>query len=174
MLILPKKSETDIEYSESDEDHTLEYYSGEDCIILQVYKEAPAFFCLWSPIDGPYTAFHRIMPLGLVPRENAAGVVESKGIAHEMNNRKEAFNKVLELGLENIEYFRLGPTDDCFVIQPSPVGEKFCCGMGGGLDQIRRLGTALTLTAPRVIIAQYHAMYSRLIGSCRNIEVIER
>ena len=154
----------EIEYSDEDEYRTAEYFHKDECIVFSAFKNGPEFFCLWTPKNGAYFAYNQLYPLGIVADDLSPGLVESDGVTYETENRQQTFAKVLELDAEKVDYIRLGPSGNCFVIQKSPTGAGHCCGMGGHYSRLPALGTALALTAPHSLIRQYAAMRARLVS----------
>lgn len=153
-----------IEYSETGLARSLEYYGKDECLVFRVTRKFSDFFCLWTPKMNPYTVLNLLLTFGFLPPEPHPGLLKSNGVSYETNSVDQTFEKVLELDPINVEYLRLGPIHNCLIVQQSPLGIGLCCAIGGDIDRLSFLGTALTLTARPSLIRQYHAMHSRLLG----------
>lgn len=155
----------ELEFSESDDVRRLEYYDEDRYISLQIYPEDAEFACFWTPKLDPFTTLRRLRDIGFIPLRHADGLLEWTGGKLETRHWNSALHKAQSIPLQELEYLRLGSNVDSIILQRSPFQSGHCCGMGGQLKKLRHLGTAVTLTAPPLLIPQFHAMYNRLIGS---------
>lgn len=154
----------EIEYSQSGLARSLKYYGDDECIVFQITRKFSDFFCLWTPKMNPYSALNLLIPFGYLPPEPVPGLVKSNGTSFETSCIDQTFEKVLELDPLNVQYVRLGPLHNSLIVRESPLGIGLCCAIGGDVDRLSFLGTALTLTARPTLIPQYHAMRARLLG----------
>ncbi|GAC1370073.1 MAG: hypothetical protein NVSMB39_2600 [Candidatus Saccharimonadales bacterium] len=158
----------EIEYSESDGARRVEYYDEDnECLNLRVYTGDAEFACFWTPKLAPFVAFNHLRKLGFISLRSADGLVEWADQTLETPKWMGALVKAQQVGLQNLTYLRVGSDVESIILERSPFGTGFCCGLGGEIDKLHFLGTALTLTASRSLIVQYSAMRSRLIGSRR-------